>query len=186
MKMLQLGFPYRDLCGSLQLGLLNYTRNLQEYAQALEEEDIALRNILSNSGNKNYLADAAEWGRKWNDLQRELGESHRERIEMEAELQAEIHRRDLEIEYLRAELEAYEGAEQPRSQRKRNSKTGRFVSDIPRKEKICTAADMSRKGFRVSEIAKNLNVTSETVKRYLREYENQWKDNTNEAVPPWE
>lgn len=167
-----------------------YWVRLDAYAAWLEQTVATLQEQLARDGNQYYRRDAAKWGQKWQDKCIEAGELRSQLITQKAEYEAELRRKDLEIEYLQERLETYEEAEQPQSQRKRNSKTGRFVSDLPRKEKVWKAWDMNRRGYRISQIARELNISSETAKRYIREYEAQRnvvdEDEEEDEIPIWE
>lgn len=164
-----------------------YWVRLDVYAAWLEQTVAGLRKQLAENGNQYYRRDAAKWGQKWQDKCIEMGELKSQMITQKAEYEAELRRKDLEIEYLQEQLEAYEEAEQPHSQRKRNSQTGRFVSDLPRKEKVWKAWDMNRRGYRISQIARELNIHAETVKRYIREYEaSRSTDEEYDETPIWE
>lgn len=170
---------------------IEYWVRLDTYAAWLERTVATLQEQLARDGNQYYRRDAAKWGQKWQDKCIEAGELQSQLITQKAEYEAELRRKDLEIEYLQEQLEAYEEAEQPQSQRKRNSQTGRFVSDLPRKEKVWKAWDMNRRGYRISQIANELRIHTETVKRYIREYEAQRnvvddEDEEEDETPIWE
>lgn len=168
---------------------IEYWVRLDAYAAWLEQAVARLRKQNAEDGNQYYRRDAAKWGQKWQDKCIEMGELKSQMITQKAEYEAELRRKDLEIEYLQEQLEAYEEAEQPQSQRKRNSQTGRFVSDLPRKEKVWRAWDMNRREYRISQIARELNISSETAKRYIREYEAQRDvadDEEEDETPIWE
>lgn len=163
-----------------------YWYQLDAYTAWLEKQVRELREQLGKSGNKHYQRDAAVWGQKWQEKCIEVGE-----------LKAENRRKELEIGYLqehleqlREELKAYQEAEEPQIQRKRNDKTGRFVSDIPKDEKVWKAWDLCRKGYNYAQIARELYVSTDTVKRYIREYEANREayeeDPPEEAPQPWE
>lgn len=151
-----------------------YFIRLDAYAAWLEEQVLHLQRERAQSGNKFYQQDAKEWGKQWNELQRKFGKLQAEKITLEAEKDAEIRRLKLENEYLQEQLEAYEEAENPKSQRKRNNKTGQFVADMPKLDKMWKAYDMDRRGYKHTQIARELNISPETVKRYIRDYPNEW------------
>lgn len=149
-----------------------YFAKLDTYAAYLEETVADLKEQLACNGNKYYQSDAKEWGRQWNALQRKLGELQAENIRMEAEKNAEISRLKLQVEYLEEQLESYEELEKPKQQRRRNPKTGRYDTDIPKKEKMREAYWLNQQGYNYVQIAKKLNIGStETVKRYIRDHE---------------
>lgn len=151
-----------------------YIIQLDAYAAWLEEKVKELDILLGKSGSKHYLADAKEWGVHWNEKLREIGELQARLITLEAEKDAEIRRLQLENEYLQEQLEAYEEAENPKSQRKRNNKTGRFTSETTKFDKMFKAYDMDRKGYNHAQISRALSVAPETVKRYIRDYPAEW------------
>lgn len=155
-----------------------YFIQLDAYAAWLEEQVLELQRERAQSGSRFYQLDAKEWGRQWNDLQRKLGEKEAEIITLEAEKDAEIRRLQLEIEYLQDQLEDYEAAENPKSQRKRNSTTGRFTSETTKFDKMFKAYDMDRKGYNHAQISRALSVAPETVKRYIRDYPNALRKKT--------
>lgn len=151
-----------------------YFIRLDAYAAWLEEQVLELQRERAQSGNKFYQQDAKEWGKQWNGLQRKFGELQAKLITLEAEKDAEIRRLQLENEYLQEQLDTYEAAENPKSQRKRNSKTGQFVADMSKLDKMWKAYDMNRKGYKTAEISRALNISPETVKRYIRDYPSEW------------
>ena len=150
-----------------------YFIQLDAYAEWLEEQVLELKRERAESGSQFYQQDAKEWGKQWNKLQRKFGELQAEKITLEAEKDAEIRRLQLEIEYLQDQLEAYEAAENPKSQRRRNSATGQFVAETTKFDKMFKAYDMDRKGYNHAQISRALNVAPETVKRYIRDYPNE-------------
>lgn len=152
---------------------IQYIIQLDAYAAWMEDRYLELREMVSKSGSNYYMRDAKEWGRQWNELQRKLGELQAEKITLEAEKDAEIRRLQLENEYLQDQLEAYEAAENPKSQRRRNSATGQFVAETTKFDKMFKAYDMDRKGYNHAQISRTLSVSPETVKRYIRDYPNE-------------
>lgn len=162
-------FTYKSLDGWLIPGV-GYFKALQEHALDMEREIVSLNRQLSKSGNKYYQRDAAKWGEEWQRKCIEAGEMKRQLIELEAEKDAEIRRLQNEVDYLQEQLEEYQAAQQPNSQRKRNSKNGQFMADIPKAEKMRQAYELSRKGCTLTQIANKLDITSETVKKYIAEF----------------
>lgn len=162
-------FNYKDLSGSIHLGLLNYTRELQEHSLDLESENLRLHKQLAKSGNQYYQRDSARWGEKWQQKCIEVGELKQQLIELEAEKDAEINRLRHEIDYLQEQLDIYQQAENPpKKQQARDERTGRFVSKVPDADKPYQAWLMDSQGYGTAQIAAKLGVSGDTVKRYIR------------------
>lgn len=153
---------------------MQYFIRLDAYAAWLEDRVSELQEVVAKSGSNYYMRDSKEWGKQWNEKLREIGELQAKLITLEAEKDAEIRRLQQENEYLQERLEDYEAAENPKSQRKRNSRTGQFVADMPKLDKMWKACDMAQKGYKPIEISRALNVAPETVKRYIRDYPKEW------------
>lgn len=161
-------FAYKSLDGWLLPGVA-YFRELQEHALKLEKENVDLRKRLGIDGNQWYQRDAAEWGRKWQEKCVEVGEVRQQMIEQAAEKDAEILRLKHEIEYLQDQLEMYQKAENPpKKQMNRDIRTGRFVSKVADADKPYQAWLMDRQGYGTAQIAAKLNVSADTIRRYIR------------------
>ena len=162
-------FAYKSLDGWLVPGVA-YLRKLQEHALELEDENEELKEQLAVSGSR-VLQDRAEvWAVKWQELNVELGEVVREKIELEASKNAEIERLQREVDYLNEQLEICEGRRSTKTKSQmRDSRTGRFMSPVPDGNKKATAYQMHLKGYSNAQIAQKLNVSAETIKRYIRD-----------------
>lgn len=162
-------FKYKDLSGSIHLGLLGYTRELQDHALELEDALAEAQDELATSSNRALQKRAAIWSEKWQDLNIEIGQLSREKIENEAKLNAEIERLQREVEWLNQQLEQCEGSNRPnRKNQPRDETTGRFRSSIPDGNKKVVAYQMHLQGHSNIQIAQKLDVSVETVKRYIR------------------
>lgn len=163
-------FKYKNLDGSIHLGLLGYTRELQDHALELEDELAEALDELATSSNQALQRRAAIWAEKWQDLNIEIGQLSREKIENEAKLNAEIERLQREVEWLNRQLEQYEDADNHPNRRNqpRDETTGRFKSSIPDGNKKTVAYQMHLQGYSNLQIAQKLDVSPETVKRYIR------------------
>lgn len=164
-----MGFNYKNLDGSLHIGLLNYTRQLQEYAIEMEDYAIELEEKLAVSGNRALQDRAEEWSKQWQDINIETGKLKRQLIELESQKDAEIARLQHEVEYLEEQLQQYKQAENPvKKTPARDGKTGRFTSSIPDADKPFRAWLMDQQGYGTAQIATKLGVSGDTVKRYIR------------------
>lgn len=163
-------FRYKDLSGSIHLGLLGYTRELQDHALELEDALAEAQDELATSSNQALQRRAAIWAEKWQELNIEIGQLSREKIETEAKLNAEIERLQREVEWLNKQLEQYEDTDNRpnRKNQPRDATTGRFKSSIPEGNKKTVAYQMHLQGYSNLQIAQKLDVSPETVKRYIR------------------
>ena len=164
-------FNYKDLSGSIHLGLLGYTRELQDHALELEDELAEALDELATSSNQALQRRAAIWAEKWQDLNIEIGQLSREKIENEAKLNAEIERLQREVDYLEQQLEQYKRADNPVKApiiSGRDPKTGRFDTSIPARDKPYKAWLMKEQGYNPTQIAVKLNISKDTAKRYIR------------------
>lgn len=152
-----------------------YFKELDKYVDKLEEHIDKLEEELAKSGNKYYQRDAAEMSKKWLELNIRFGEVERAKITLESKLNAEIERKEKEIQYLQEQLEYYEAEEKPVTSKKRDKFSGRFVSDIPKKEKVTQCYLLHKKGYNNSQIGRRLNLSPDTVRKYLAEYINTWQ-----------
>lgn len=173
-----MAFNYKNLEGSIHIGLLNYTRQLQDYAMEMEEQLIKLEEKLAVSGSRALQDRADRWSEKWQDKCIEVGELRKQLIELESQKDAEIMRLQYRAEFLegqleqcQARLEEYQMADKPNSQKKRDSESGKFVTDIPKKEKMKIAYDMHNDNYTDAQIARRLNISSGTVKNYISTYQ---------------
>ena len=170
-------FTYKSLDGWIMPGA-GYLRKLQEHALQLEQELEELKENLAVSGNRALQDRAEEWSRHWQDKCIEVGELQKRLIEMESQKDAEIMRLQYRAEFLegqleqcQARLEEYQTADKPNSQRKRDSDSGRLITDIPKVEKMKIAYDMHRDKYTDAQIARRLNISSSTVKNYVSTYQ---------------
>lgn len=151
---------------------VDYFRRLDAYCDELEQENTGLKEQLAKAGNAYYQADSERWGHEWTSLNIKMGQLEREKISVEAELQAQISRLQYEVDWLNEQLEKYQKAEKPikqLTQRARDSKTGKFIAGVPTSQKPQEAYRLHNQGYNNSEIAAKLNVSSETVGRYIRQ-----------------
>lgn len=164
---------------------VDYFRQLDEYAAQLEEENAQLKEKLAVSGSRALQDRAAQWAECWQELNIEIGELAREKIELESRKNAEIERLQREISWLNKQLEQYEDCS-PNSQKRRtqtrDAKTGRFTSSTPEGNKKSTAYQMSLQGYSNLQIAQRLEVSVDTVKRYIRDMAHADKGGTVEQI----
>ena len=170
-----MAFTYKSLDGWFVPGIA-YFRKLQEHALQMEQEIAELKEQLAVSGSQALQKRAEKWSEKWQEKCIEVGELQKRLIELESQKDAEIMRLQYRAEYLEQQLEDYQAAETPNSQRKRNKQTGQFVTDIPKKQKMEQAYQMHNQGFNDAQIARKLNVTAETAKRYVADYSKQLQE----------
>lgn len=170
-------FAYKSLDGWLIPGT-GYFRKLQEHALQLEQELKELKENLAVSGSRALQDRAEKWSEEWQAKCIEVGELQKQLIELESQKDAEIMRLQYRAEFLeeqleqyQARLEEYQTADKPNSQRKRDSESGKFVTDIPKKEKMRIAYTMHNNNYTDAQIARRLNVTSQTVKNYVSTYQ---------------
>ena len=166
-----MGFNYKNLDGSIHIGLLNYTRQLQDYAMEMEDHAIELEEKLAVSGNRALQDRAEEWSKQWQDINIETGKLKRQLIELESQKDAEIMRLQYQVEHLEQQLEQYQLADNPVKApiiRGRDPKTGRFDTSIPARDKPYKAWLMKEQGYNPTQIAVKLNISKDTAKRYIR------------------
>ena len=176
-----MGFNYKNLDGSIHIGLLNYTRQLQDYAMDMEDYAAELEEQLAVSGSRALQDRANRWSEQWQDKCIEVGELRKQLIELESQKDAEIMRLQYQVEHLEQQLEQYQLADNPVKApiiRGRDPKTGRFDTSIPARDKPYKAWLMKEQGYNPTQIAVKLNVSKDTVKRYIRQ-ENMKRGNSD-------
>ena len=167
-----MGFNYKNLDGSIHIGLLNYTRQLQDYAMDMEDYAAELEEQLAVSGSRALQDRANRWSEQWQDKCIEVGELRKQLIELESQKDAEIMRLQYQVEHLEQQLEQYQIADNPVKApiiRGRDPKTGRFDTSNPARDKPYKAWLMKEQGYNPTQIAVKLNVSKDTVKRYIRQ-----------------
>lgn len=132
-----------------------------------------LEGIIARSGEARFLAEAEEMSKKWNQLNIQFGEYQRKAIEERAELEQENRRLRYENEYLQQQVDKYERVQRPQNNQNtfRDPKTGRYAKNtsVPESDKKRVAYTLSRNGWSNAQIAVKLNVSVDTVSRYIRE-----------------
>lgn len=179
-----MAFQYKSLDGWIVPGVA-YFRKLQAHALEMEDELKKLREKLAVSGSRALQDRAEEWAKQWQMKCIENGELKRQLIEQAAEKDAEISRLQYRVEYLEQQVEQYEKAENPgkRSvQRGRDPKTGRFDTSVPASDKPFRAWLMKQQGYNTAQIAVKLNVSADTVKRYIRDQEASRRKEADDAA----
>lgn len=151
----------------------NYWRMLQEkYIEACQYIG-RLQGIIARSGDARFLADAEAMSKKWHQLNIEFGEYKRQSIEDRAELEQENRRLTYENKFLQQQVDEYERVQRPqnRSDTCRDPKTGRYTKNtsVPDGDKKKKAYLWHTQGWSNSQIAVKLNLSTETVSRYIRE-----------------
>lgn len=164
-------FQYKSLDGWIVPGVA-YFRQLQKHALQMEQEIAELKEQLAVSGSRALQSRAEEWSKQWQDINIETGKLKRQLIELESQKDAEIARLQHEVDYLEQQLEQYKRADNPVKEpiiRGRDPKTGRFDTSIPARDKPFQAWLMKEQGYNPTQIAVKLNVSKDTVKRYIRQ-----------------
>ena len=169
-------FTYKSLDGWLMPGTA-YFRKLQEHALQMEQEIAELKEQLAVSGSQALQKRAEKWSEEWQQKCIQTGELQKQLIELESQKDAEIMRLQYRAEFLeeqleqcQARLEEYQTADKPNTQRKRDSESGKFVADMPKKEKMRIAYTMHNNNYTDAQIARKLNVTPSTVRNYISIY----------------
>lgn len=164
-------FAYKSLDGWLIPGT-GYFRKLQEHALQLEQENAELKEQLAVSGSQALQRRADKWSEQWQDKCIENGELRKQLIELESQKDAEIMRLQYQVEHLEQQLEQYQLADNPVKApiiRGRDPKTGRFDTSIPARDKPYKAWLMKEQGYNPTQIAVKLNISKDSVKRYIRQ-----------------
>lgn len=165
-----MAFTYKSLDGWIMPGT-GYFRKLQEHALQMEQEIAELKEQLAVSGSQALQKRAEKWSEKWQDKCIEVGELQKRLIELESQKDAEIMRLQYELEYYKEELKQYQRADNPVKEpvvRGRDPKTGRFDTSVPARDKPYKAWLMKEQGYNPTQIAVKLNISKDTVKRYIR------------------
>lgn len=136
-----------------------YFRELQQayidacqYIAELEEE-------RAKAGNIYYQQDAKMYAKKYHDKCRELAESEGEKTRLE-----------IENQYMRQTISAYQKALKPEKVLER-TQSGQFTSDMTKAQKCKLAADMRAANIPDEEIAEELGIKYDSVRKYVAEHE---------------
>lgn len=158
---------------------VEYVRELYDYISELYSEIEDLNSKLAKAGNHFYQRDAAKMGQQWQELNIQFGKLQAESIAEKAALQAEIDRLTFQNRQLAADLEvmearlsgmvAVEVVDKPKTSYlpDRNA-NGTFKSVPKTREQL--AAEYHAQGLKNTEIAGLLEVSPDTVARYLRKF----------------
>lgn len=161
---------------------VDYVRELYDYISELYTEIEDLNGKLAKAGNHFYQRDAAKMGAEWNNLNIEFGKMQREKIENEAKLQAEIDRLTFLNQQLAADLDIAEARlkgmvavevvdNKPSRMLPERAANGTFKAPVKSKEQL--AFEYSSQGLKNTEIAGLLDVSPDTVARYIRKVNQQ-------------
>jgi len=172
---------WRDLTGRVLPVSADYARTLENDNIRLKQENQRLKEALARSGNRYLLADANDWMARVRKL--EMANSNLRGKVAELEAQLRIQENELTAEHRMEMLETeherdfwkskYEQIVELNSAKSsnRDGKTGRFknTDGMPSEEKQRKALDMYDRHVPIAEIGRVLSISSETVKRYIRE-----------------
>lgn len=132
-----------------------------------------LREELAKSGNAYYITEARKAMKQHKDLLRRLAEN-----------EAKVTQLMMDNNYLRARCELYEKSltQEHKAQRLPN---GRYYSDMSKAEKCKMAYDLECEGWTHEQIADDLGIHYESVRKYIAEHKRMAEKAEKEKVTYW-
>lgn len=159
-----------------------YARTLEDDNERLRAENAQLREALARSGNRYLLADANDWMTRVRKLEmanaslrakiREVeAEKNMTISEMETDHRMEVLELSHEADFWKAKYEKLTELTEGRAVTGRDPKTGRFQNrkNISKEEQKKKALEMYDQHLPLTRIAENLDVSVDTVKRYIND-----------------
>jgi hypothetical protein len=152
--------------------LISQIEELQEENEGLYERIEQLRKDRALAGNIYYQQDAKEYAQKYHEVCRKCGT-----------LQGQVNALTTENTYLKSTIKMYQETLKPEQILRRDT-FGRFESDMTKDEKCKLVVQMRDAGIKDEEIAAELGIKYDSVRKYAALYEKNAK--TQEIVKPKE
>lgn len=144
--------------------LLSQIEVLQEENENLYEQIEKMRKKIALAGNVYYQQDAKEYAQKYHEVCRKCGD-----------LQGQVNTLTIENTYMKSTIKMYQESLKPEQILSRDT-TGKFVSDMTKDEKCELASKMREAGMKDEEIAAELGVKYDTVRKYAALHEKNRQD----------
>lgn len=138
--------------------------NLYEQIEKMNEQIEKMRKKIALAGNVYYQQDAKEYAQKYHEVCRKCGD-----------LQGQVNALTTENTYLRNTIKMYQESLKPEQILSRDT-TGKFISDMTKEEKCELASKMREAGMKDEEIAAELGVKYDTVRKYAALHEKNRQD----------
>ena len=157
--------------------LLEQIESLQEENEILYEQIEKMRKKIALAGNVYYQQDAKEYAQKYHEVCRKCGD-----------LQGQVNALTTENTYLISTIKMYQESLKPEQIFRRDT-SGKFESDMTKDEKCKLVVQMRDAGMKDEEIAAELGVKYDTVRKYAALYEKsaqtQEKVDNKDTENPW-
>ncbi len=139
--------------------LIQQIEDLQEENEGLYEEIERMRKKIALAGNSYYQEDAKEYAHKYHEVCRKCGE-----------LEGKVNALTTENTYLKKVIQMYQDTLKP-EQALRRDMTGKFDSDMSKDDKCKLVVQMREAGMKDEEIAAELGIKYDTVRKYAALHE---------------
>ena len=157
--------------------MLEQIESLQEENEILYEQIEKMRKKIALAGNVYYQQDAKEYAQKYHEVCRKCGD-----------LQGQVNALTTENTYLISTIKMYQESLKPEQIFRRDT-SGKFESDMTKDEKCKLVVQMRDAGMKDEEIAAELGVKYDTVRKYAALYEKstqtQEKVDNKDTENPW-
>ena len=156
--------------------MISRIEDLQEENAGLYEEIAELRHKLALESNVNFVEESKKYIANYNEVCRKCGT-----------LQGQVNALTTENEYLKKTVKMYQETLKPEQIFRRDT-SGRFESDMTKDEKCKLVAQMRDAGMKDEEIAAELGIKYDSVRKYAALYEKNAKPQEvkpKEPVKEW-